>query len=296
MQIIAKLKQNLGMSISIILHVSLFILLLVSFPQCQHKKPQEIIISLDLLPISKNTNVENKQIATPKTKEEKPIEKPKPIEEIKPEEPKPETKPEEPKPETKPEEPKPEIKPEEPKPEAKPEPKQEIKPVIKEEKVIEKKKPEAKKIEKKKKPAKPKVNEYDSLLKSLEKTTKINDALEPDVDKPSKGPHDSNMPLSLSVKDAIKKQIEQCWNPPAGNMDAGKLAVVLNITFQQDGEVISVKIEDNFRYNTDELYRVAADAAIRAVHKASPLQGLPVEQFSSWQYLEFHFDPSGLIY
>jgi hypothetical protein len=105
-----------------------------------------------------------------------------------------------------------------------------------------------------------------------------------------------NLPTAYKRLKAIKKQIEKCWSPPAGNVDAGKLAVLLNITFGQDGSATSVKIKDSFKYNSDELYRVAADAAVRAVHKCSPLQGLPVDQYSSWQNIEFNFDPSNLIY
>jgi outer membrane biosynthesis protein TonB len=110
LQIINRLERHPGMSVSVLMHLTLFIFLLISFPQCQRKLPPEIIISVDLLPISKMTNVENKQVAKPK-KEEKPVDKPKPIEE-----PKPEVK-EEPKPEPKPiEEAKPEPIPDKPKP------------------------------------------------------------------------------------------------------------------------------------------------------------------------------------
>ena len=73
-RIIVTLSNNKGMSVSCLIHLSLFILLLVNFPQCQHKRSPEIMISVDLLPISNKTNVENKQKAQPKTeKEAKPI-------------------------------------------------------------------------------------------------------------------------------------------------------------------------------------------------------------------------------
>ena len=297
-QLIERLRYHVGMSLSVFLHLSLFALLLVNFPQCQRKLPPEIIISVDLLPISKMTNVENKQVAKPK-KEEKLLDKPKPIEEPKKEvkeEPKPE-----PKPETKPEL-KPEPIPDKPKPEPKPIEQPKLEPVAEKPKPKkeEKRKPDPtpkKEPEKKKKPIKkPKVNEYDSLMKDLLEVEQKNDQNEEVADKYSKGPHNADIPLSMSIKDSIKKQIEKCWSPPVGNIDAGKLAVLLNITFGEDGSATSVKIKDSFKYNSDELYRVAADAAVRAVHKCSPLQGLPVDQYSSWQNIEFNFDPSNLIY
>ena len=278
---IEKIKLHPGMSASVFLHFSLFIFLLLSFPQCQRKNPPEIIISVDLLPISKKTNIENKQ-ATQKIKEEKPIAKPKPVEEAKPEakeEPKPEAKPEpipEPKLDKIPEK-KPEVKKEPPK--AKPK----EKPAPKKEPAKEKKK------------TKPKVSEEDKLLKSLLADVAKTDS-EEKVEKTSKGPTEVGMPLSMSVKDSIKRQIEQCWNPPAGNKDAASLKVLLDISFKQDGTVANVKIIDNSRYASDELYQVAADAAMRAVYKCSPLQDLPVDQYSMWKNLEFNFDPSDLIY
>ena len=286
-RIIVTLSNNKGMSVSCLIHLSLFILLLVNFPQCQHKRSPEIMISVDLLPISNKTNVENKQKAQPKTeKEAKPISKP--VEE--PEEVKEEVKP---KPEPKPE---PVAKPQEEIVKKKEEIKEKPKP-----KEIKKSKPETKKLEdkktdKKKKPVKKKDNDYDSILKSLEEGAKKEVETDEVVDKPSKGPHSDSMPLSLSVKDAIKMQIEKCWSPPAGNKDAGKLAVLLNIAFKPDGTVANVKIVDSIKYASDELYKVAADSAVRAVHKCSPLQNLPIDQYDLWQNLEFNFDPSDLIY
>ena len=76
------IQYHPGMSISLLLHLSLFVFLLLGLPQCQKKSSPEIIISVDLLPISQKTNVENKQATKPETKndKEKPIDKPKPIE------------------------------------------------------------------------------------------------------------------------------------------------------------------------------------------------------------------------
>lgn len=282
-QVITLIQYHPGMSMSVLMHLALFAFLLVGLPQCQRKTAPEIIISVDLLPISDNTNVENKQATAPETKneKEKPIDKPRPIE------PEAEVKKTE------------EVK-EEPKPE--PEPAKDAIPLKDkkaEEKKLEKPKEEKtkpkKEPEKPKKPTKPKASEYDALLKTLEDTVKKNDRKEK-VDKTTKGPSDVGAPLSLSVKDAIKKQIESCWNPPAGNKDAAKLQILLNIAFNRDGSVASVRIIDTIKYGNDEMYKVAADAAVRAVYKASPLQNLPAEQYNIWKNLELNFDPSNLIY
>lgn len=290
--VIILLKSHLGMSISGFAHFILFIILIINFPQCSQKKNNELIIAVDLLPISNLTNIENKNIA--KSKEEK-FEEKKPI-----------TKSEE----------KPIVK-EEPKVEEKPIVKEEEKPVVKEEikkddvaikkktepnKEAPKKEEPKKKIDnspkktvKKEKPQKPKVSDIDKLLKNLQAEEQKNDSQWPTSDKPSKGPFDPNSSLSMSVKDSIKRQIEQYWNPPAGNKEAAKLQILLRITFKIDGTVARVKVIDNNRYNSDEQYQVAADAAVRAVHKASPLQNLPTEQYSSWQDLELNFNPSDIL-
>ncbi len=291
MQQIAILKRHLGMSISAFMHLLLFVLMLVNFPQCHRQAPLDIIIAVDLLPIAKVSNVENKQAAKPE-KEEPPIEKPKPIKE----EPKPEPVDEKPIQKEESAKPAEEIKPikEEPKPDPILEPKKEEPKKI-ENKEKPKPKPEPKKDNKKTKPAKPVLSEYDKLLKDLQDIEKKNDLHQEVADKPSRGPHDSSKSLSLSVKDSIRMQVEKCWSPPAGNKDASRLQILLRISLKQDGSVASVKVVDNMRYNSDELYRVAADAAVRAVYKASPLQGLPLDQYNIWQDLEFDFNPIGIL-
>lgn len=293
-QIIAMLRSHLGVSISTFMHLGLFILLLINFPQCSTNPPLERIISVDLLPISQVSNVENKKLVQEKKKEPEP-EKPKPIQ--KEVEPEPENKPEDlpkpapiadpvdnplPKVEEKKKEPVVEKKKEEKKIDKKPETKN--KPTVQPKKDI-----------KKKKPTKPKISEYDKLLKDLQKIEQTNDMREEVADKPNKGHHNADMPLSLSIKDSIRRQVEKYWNPPAGNKDASRLQILLKISLKQDGSVASVKVIDNMRYAGDESYRVAADAAVRAVYKASPLEGLPENQYSTWQDLEFNFNPTDIL-
>jgi outer membrane biosynthesis protein TonB len=279
MQIIYILKSHLGISLSSFLHLILFIIILINFPQCNHKPAPEVIISIDLLPISKNTNVENKQVSKPK-KEEKPIEKPK------------DTPKEMPQPKSE------QVPTLEEKQEPIPEPKK-LERIEPKKEVVKKPSPakaktEPKKDDKKKK-QKPKLSEMDKLLKNLQAESEVNDLKENIADKPSKGPYNPDMPLSMSVKDSIRRQVEKCWNPPAGNKDAAKLQILLRIAFKQDGSVSQVIIVETHRYNSDELYRVAADSAVRAVHKASPLQDLPLDQYNIWKDLEFNFNPSGIL-
>lgn len=298
-QKVAILKRHLGISVSAFMHLILFSLILINFPQCERKKSQERIITVDLLPITQNTNIENKQTSKQEKKEEK-IEKKQPS--VKQEEvknyPLPEPTPE--KEEVKSEPKSEKILPIKEKEEVKKEPKpEEISPAPKEKKVEPKKETKKtkdlpKKIEKKK-DKKPQMTEFEKLLKDLRAEEKKNDLQQKVADKPSKGPYNPNNSLSLSVKDSIRIQIEKHWNPPAGNRDAAKLQILLRISLKSDGSVASVKIVDNMLYNSNDMYRVAADAAIRAVYKASPLQGLPLNQYNVWQDLEFDFNPAGIL-
>jgi outer membrane biosynthesis protein TonB len=266
-----KIHPHLGMILSVLMHLGIFLMLLISFPQCTRKRSPEIIISVDFLPIKKVTNIENKQVSEPKPKEEEK----KPIEKVKPT-----------------------SVPKETIEEKKPDPKPKTDPVKigKKKKIVEKSKPKKKEENKKKKPIKPKNSEYDALLKDLMHESKKNEAKDKLVKTPSKGAYNPDLALSMSLKDSIKRQIEQQWSPPAGNKDAGKLQVLLNISFNRDASVSNVRVVDISKYNNDETYKVAADAAMRAVYKASPLQELPAERYTAWQNLEFYFDPSEMIY
>lgn len=290
-----KVKNNLGFSISILLHTSVFLLLLINFSYCHRKTPPETIIAVDILPISNITNVENKQNKTKREETEKPKQDThqpiqKPVEEKQITKEKPEAK-QNPEPE-----PIREVKPE-PKKESKPEAKKENKIDKKQEtknKPVAKPSPEKKKDKKKSKP-KPKLNEYDTLMNNLLAENPSSED-EEFFEKQSKGPSNPGQKLSLSLRDSIKKQIERCWSPPAGNKDAGKLQILLEISFDKDGTVANAEVVNSGLYQSDEMYKVAADAALRAVYKCSPLEGLPADQYKLWRHIEFNFDPSNLIY
>ncbi len=296
LKIIAVLGRHLGVSLSAFMHLFLFMLLLINFPQCSRNPSPPVIIAVDLLPITKNTNIENKQKTKKieeKLEEKKEATKSEPVLEKEDKKSKEQPKPEPVKPEVKPEN-KPDLKKEVVHDKLK---KEEKKKDNKEKQTPNKKNHEKvdKKDDKKKKNPKPKVSEIDKILKNLQ-AEESKDKTDYEVaEKTSKGPFNTDRPLSLNIKDAIRHQIEQCWNPPAGNRDAAKLQVLLRISFKEDGAVANVKVLDSGRYNSDELYKVAADAAVRAVYKASPLQGLPANQYNSWKELELNFNPSDIL-
>ena len=103
----------------------------------------------------------------------------------------------------------------------------------------------------------------------------------------------SDEPLSLSVLDAIRRQVEANWNLPAGATDAADLAVEIKIVLLPDGTVRSARIVDSARLNQagEEFFRSMAESAIRAVRRASPLRNLPPEKYEQWREITLRFTP-----
>ncbi|HTR87801.1 MAG TPA: hypothetical protein VMI56_25190 [Reyranella sp.] len=222
-----------------------------------------------------------------------------------PETPKPEVKesvPIPPKPEEKPkaEEPKPSedkiaLKPKEPEPpkvEKPPEPKPTPP------------KPEVKKVEPPKaapvkpQPKKDKVdNIVESILKNEEKT--------PPIKTPQQAPQrpkeitrqvsmapDLASVVTASEIEGVRQKIRPCWNFIGGAKDSDQLVVSLVVEMNQNGTPVSAEIKDRGRYNSDPLFRAAADSAYRAVlnPRCQPWPLSP-DKYNSWRTITFNFDP-----
>ena len=102
--------------------------------------------------------------------------------------------------------------------------------------------------------------------------------------------------LSITEEDALRRQIEQCWNPPIGARDAQTLVVEVVINVNQDRTVADADVVDKSRYASDSFFRAAADAAMRAVRnpKCSPLL-LPEDKYDQWKRIDFTFDPRDML-
>lgn len=180
----------------------------------------------------------------------------------------------------------------EPKPlkeEPKPEP--EKKPEPKKEPEKPKPKPEPKKVEKKK-PEEPKEKdteaEFTSVLKNLADTQP--------TDSERDGPKLTQSPtvdrVTTGELNAFKKQLSRCWNILPGASNADMMAVNLTITVNQDRTVRDVQITDKSRYQSDPVFRAAADSAIRAIRHpdCTPLD-LPLYKYDQWKTITLNFDP-----
>jgi outer membrane biosynthesis protein TonB len=133
----------------------------------------------------------------------------------------------------------------------------------------------------------PKEDEFESMLKDLaeqfEDETPAEDKPEPEVDfledlaKSLDTPEREVEPdqpvaqlapilgnrLTISERDAIARQFEDCWTIPIGARNPEELLVEVRVKLSRDGSVLSSEVVDRRRYS-DRFYRAAAESAMRA--------------------------------
>ncbi|MGB0934771.1 MAG: energy transducer TonB [Alphaproteobacteria bacterium] len=173
------------------------------------------------------------------------------------------------------------------------------------------KKPDPKPVTKPKKPAKKKAkkkqakkkDDFASVLKNLQESS-------PAPVVPSQQSQQSDvMPasslstgqlsdvLTTSELDALRRQLAQCWNIPAGARDAQNLLVEIRVSVNPDGTVRQAKIVDQSQMAADSFYRTAAESALRAVHHpACRTLKLPPHKYDSWKDMTLRFNPKEMLY
>ncbi len=291
--------------ISLVIHALVILFLIVGMPHINTRDfddPQPIMV--ELAPIADMAMTDKAPVKAPPVEEPKEELPPPKKEEPKKEPPKSEPKKE---PEVKPEPPKEVEKPkEEPKPKPKPEPEPkvveepEVKPEVKPEppKEVEKPKEEPK-------PEPPKEEDsseaFDSILKNLadvDQQAEVDEDAEVNEDalpQPS-----SDVPVGEQVTmtelDALRYQLSQCWNLPAGAQGAEDLRIEVRIKVNPDRTVQNAEIVDQGRYARDSFFRAGADSARRAVlsPQCSPLK-LPEDKYDQWKTTVIVFDPKEMF-
>ncbi len=183
--------------------------------------------------------------------------------------------------------PKPKVKPK-PKIKAKPKPKPKVKP---------RRKKRMAKIRPRRKPLTPRKDFLASVLKDVtpdkpkeSKPIPRPKKIEKKIAPPS--PPTLSERMTISELDAIRSQIEQCWNIPAGARDARDLVVDIAVVMNQDGTVRQARIVQSSRMSRDSFYRAAAESALRAVLNpdCSPLR-LPPQKYNQWKTFTLSFNP-----
>src|SRR5262245_31978950 len=206
----------------------------------------------------------------------------------------------------KPPEPKPTPK-AEAKPDAKPqeaEKKPEAKPEAESLKKDEAKKPEPKKEEAKvpvakKSPPQPKPLDFRNIeqkLALLDKRDAQRHAYTGETlnSTPTLGTKTGTAPtLSQNELDALRARLAQCWNPPAGVVEAKNLNVEVQMMLRQDG---SLSAEPKvLNRSAHPLFQIAAESALRAIRTCAPFNFLPVAKFEIWKDIDITFNPESMF-
>lgn len=271
-----------SLTISGIFHVVVVAAAMISLPWLQKdfEMPQPIMVEfVEIGKINQTTKVTT--APAPKPKEEKPKDAPPP--------PAPKSTAKDPTP--------PPPKKETPK-EAKKEPKKESAPKVDPNALPDKKKPEKK--EPKKETAAAPEQDFNSLLKNLadpKKAPPMPAQKQPDMGLDESAPTEgANAPLGAKMtmreEDALRRQLERCWNVPFGAKDAENLNVEIFMVINPDRTLREARVVDRARYNRDSFFRAAADSAMRAVRHplCSPFE-LPPDKYDVWKRTTVNFNP-----
>jgi colicin import membrane protein len=98
--------------------------------------------------------------------------------------------------------------------------------------------------------------------------------------------------LSASEMDALRQQIQACWNPPFGAEESGSLRVSVSMQLLPDGTIDGRPTIEST--GNSGVQRAAAEAARRAVLSCAPYR-LPADKYETWQQVVVNFDPQDLF-
>jgi colicin import membrane protein len=98
--------------------------------------------------------------------------------------------------------------------------------------------------------------------------------------------------LSQSEIDALRAQIQACWNPPVNMADAKDLIVAVRLVLNQDGSLSGEPTVLN--RDSHPLFQIAAESATRAIRRCQPYR-LPIAKYEVWRDLEINFDPREML-
>ncbi len=98
--------------------------------------------------------------------------------------------------------------------------------------------------------------------------------------------------LSQSEIDALRAQIQACWNPPAGVVDAKELIVRIRLQLRKDGSLSANPTLLN--HGSHPIFQIAAESAMRAIKRCQPYT-LPIAKYAVWRDVEVTFDPRDMF-
>jgi TolA protein len=170
-----------------------------------------------------------------------------------------------------------------PKPKTKPKPKAKAKPKAPQRKVAKRKAP----------PKKPSFLEAaDNIKKNIKKSERRRVAA-----KAPKGARNNRpqTPLSISLRDSIRRQLRSCWSPDDGVKNARHIVVEILVDYRRDGTVRQYRVLNMEKARSDPAFAALARAAKNAILNpaCSPLK-LPPESYDSWRRLILEMSPANM--
>ena len=99
--------------------------------------------------------------------------------------------------------------------------------------------------------------------------------------------------LSQSEMDALRGQVQRCWNIPAGAADGENLRVSVKFKLDKAGALEGTPEIISGGGNAG-VERAAAESAKRAVARCAPYN-LPAEKYETWAEVIVNFDPSEMF-
>lgn len=102
--------------------------------------------------------------------------------------------------------------------------------------------------------------------------------------------------LTISELDALRQQIQKCWNIPAGARNIEEMMVEAEVTVNEDATVEEVEIKNKARMLSDSFYRTVAESAKRALFSpdCTPLK-LPKGKYDVWKNFTMTFNPKEVL-
>ena len=102
--------------------------------------------------------------------------------------------------------------------------------------------------------------------------------------------------MTMSEQDALRSQLEKCWNVPFGAKDVESISVDILLIINADRTLREAKVVDKMRYNSDTFYRAVADSALRAVRSSqcSPFS-VPEDKYDVWNRTTVTFNPKDMF-
>jgi colicin import membrane protein len=94
------------------------------------------------------------------------------------------------------------------------------------------------------------------------------------------------------LKGIINSRLRSCWRLPSGGGGSDTPVVTLRWTLNPDGTLERQPEVESPRGDT--LFRLAAEAAIRAVQQCAPFP-LPRDKYAHWKTITWEFDPSQMM-